>query len=242
MKSYSNSHSLDWRNSKNRIQRVFKLVIEVPLYYRLVENVLDTIENDTLMVFSPDDENALCEAVNADSEILVNKRATLPISIREWLPVGCQLIIRKNATKEEPHTLAYYHSNGADTLYPATGEEPPGPAAFYGRICLLDAAFPREESEQATDAFRFVLAHELVHVFDVMRIVVPAVMDWNVFWDKVLRQGTQCDLLNSALEHKRVFLDNYGTEHELAMVKEFWPSHAEKWFRAANAVYRSDKN
>jgi len=239
IKSQPNSRPLNWRNTKKQIPRVFKLVMDVPLYSGLVEEVLDTIENDTLRVFRPDDQQALHQETNVAGEILVNKRATLPVSIREWLPVGCQLITRYGSP--EPHTLAYYQHNGPETIFPVTGEEPPGPAAFCGRICLLDAVFLDEETENANDALRFVVAHELVHVFDAMRFVVPAVMDWPSFWGNVLNQGTQCNLLHSCLEHKSLFLDSYATENELAMVKEIWPSRADKWFVACNAIYRRNK-
>jgi hypothetical protein len=60
------------------------------------------------------------------------KRATLPISIREWLCVGCQSI--NDAFRLDPGDskacLAYYKHNSFQTIFPQRGQTPPGPAAF----------------------------------------------------------------------------------------------------------------
>ena len=65
-----------------------------------------------------------------------------------------------------------------------------------------------------------------------LRIVVPAFIDWQAFWKNALGEGTLSE--DAAVMHhlKARLVDDYGTENELAMIEEFWPSHARKWFDA----------
>ena len=221
----------EWRSSRKSKTRRFALTIDVPLYYPVVEYVLDSIENDTLHVFHPDDERALQADFNRKGEQLVNKRATLPISIREWLCVGCQSI--EMGESEDPHCLAYFTCNAHEAIFPMDSLCAFGPAAFTGKIVLTNRCLPKNNSDTEAKAFAFVVAHELVHVFDTMRFVVPAIMDWKQFWGKVLNEGICCDLARGMLENKTLFLDDYGSRNELAMVKEYWPSKAKEWFDAS---------
>ena len=80
--------------------------------------------------------------------------------------------------------------------------------------------------------FKCIIAHELVHVFDMMRFVVPAFMDWRSFWTHVLEEGSACDILQSRFNCISSFVDCYGEESELAMIEEDWPSQAKIWFDA----------
>ena len=55
---------------------------------------------------------------------------------------------------------------------------------------------------------------------------------WQAFWKNALGEGTLSE--DAAVMHhlKARLVDDYGTENELAMIEEFWPSHARKWFDA----------
>jgi len=210
-------------------------------YWQYVWDVIHSIENDMLLVFDPEDEDALTQETNAKGEWLVNKRTTMRISIREWLCVGVQLIGEvagdpEATRKDKENVLAYYRHNASTCLYPPDGSTPPGPVAFSGQIRLWPEAFPKDNSAKSLDSFRFIIAHELVHVFDAMRLLVPAVMNWRKVWTSILGQGTRCDLASSHYEANTGFLDAYATENELRSVAAYWPSRAKKWF---NAVRRA---
>ena len=231
-----------WQKSIKRVSRTFKLEIAVPLYYGLVQEVLDCIENDRLLVFRPDDEHALDGECNNAGDLLLNNRATIPISIREWLCVGCQLIDGSEGSftrKGENDALAYYQYNSAESIFPDNLGTPPGPAAFIGKIHLSQNAMPpleNEDSEQGFNRFKFIVAHELVHVFDMMRLVVPAFMNWKAFWTKVLGEGCKCGKAQSNFNENSIFIDDYGCRNEFEQVKQYWPSHAEKWFKACHGA------
>lgn len=221
---------INWRTSTKSKTRTFKLTIDVPLYAPLVESVINGIENDTLHVFHPDDQDALNTELDRNGAIRLNKRATLPVSIHEWLCLGCQTIER--GASDDPRCWAFYECNVREVILPLVSENPPGPTAFMGKIVLTSRCFPKDTSQAQADACSFIIAHELVHVFDVMRFLVPAFMDWRQFWSKVLSEGSCCDIAAGMLERKRLFLDDYGSNREKAMMAEFWPSKADKWFRA----------
>src|SRR5688500_9884534 len=98
--------------------------------------------------------------------------------------------------------------NAHESIFPVDGLCPFGPAAFTGEIVLTERAFPKDNSPEEIDAFAFVVAHELVHVFDAMRFVVPAIMDWKQCWNKMLQGGCRCEAARHALNDKTVFLDD----------------------------------
>src|SRR6266404_1125812 len=154
-----------WDSTKfpvKRRQRTFGLTIEVPIFYRLVEHVISSIENDTLYVFRPDDEDALSDTYDQDGIMHVNKRADVPISIREWLCVGCQAILYGCEEKSSDKHLAFYRCNGSETIFPYDGRSKAiGPSAFIGEIHLLEGSLPEPDSSEARDRFCFVVAHEL---------------------------------------------------------------------------------
>ena len=195
------------------LRRTFLLSIDVPLYAPLVQDVIDTIENDELKVFRPDDEDALKTVFNRKGEILLNARATLPVSIREWLPVGCQLI-RVHDGGRMPvgcpeDTLAYYQHNAPGCIFPGQIGAIAGPAAFFGWIIVLAKSLPQDDSPRSREAFQCIIAHELVHVFDIMRIVVPAVMDWRTFRRKALCEGCHDDMAASHYDDNARFIDPF---------------------------------
>jgi hypothetical protein len=225
-----------WEQATKQLTRTMALKIELPLYYWVVEEVLDSLENDTLLVFNPDDERAFECAFNKKEEYLVNHRATLPVKIREWLPVGCQSIVDLCAAnfqaEKNPHLLGVYRNNAHQCLYPITGDTPPGPAALHCEVLLNLPSWLRRETKQGIDAFKLVIAHELVHAFDLMRFAVPAAMDWDEFWRKPLGEGCKCDLAHEQLEMTSLFIDDYDSMNELIQVQQFWPSAAPRWFKA----------
>jgi hypothetical protein len=225
-----------WERPTKRLTRTMALHIELPLYYWIVEEVLAALENDTLLVFHPDDEKAFECAFNEKEEYLVNHRATLPVKIREWLPVGCQSIVdlcsANYQQEKEVLVMGVYRNNAHQCLYPITGDIPPGPAALFCEILLRLPPWLRRETEESVDAFKFVIAHELIHAFDFMRFAVPAAMDWDEFWRKPLGEGCKCDSAHEQLEMVSLFIDDYDSMNELGQVKQFWPSNAAKWFKA----------
>jgi len=91
----------------------------------------------------------------------------------------------------------------------------------------------------AADAFRYILAHELVHVFDAMRYLVPACMDWQRFYDTVLAEGCADDDFIGQWECFNHVTDQYGQPAERERIREYWPSVEERWFEALEE-FRSD--
>ena len=214
-------------------KRRFQTDIGLQSYSRYAEAVISGIETDTINVFQPDDEHALDYVQDEDGAELIDRRATLPVSIREWLPVVCQFIRLETACDRALHgpgeCLAYYRSNACEVLWP---EEfaPAGPGALIAGIVARPEVLKEDDAEH--NCLQCVLAHELVHAFNAMRFVVPAFLNWRSFWRKVLNEGTSCDILASNHDGRGLFLDNYGHENELAEIMTFWPSQGRKWFEA----------
>jgi hypothetical protein len=225
-------------------RRRFRTCINLDLYTRFAQEVIDRIENDTINVFRPDDSGALDDVRDAGGAILLDARATLPVSVREWLPVVCQFIRwddeydrgRARDGADEKKVLAYYYNNAGEVLWPK-GRDFTGPGALIAGVilrrerCIDDCA---KDNVVQYDRLQFLLAHELVHAIHAMRFVVPAFMDWRTFQREVLRYGGCCDLLGSNHASRTGFLDHYGTELELAEVLRFWPSYGKRWFKACH--------
>ncbi len=110
--------------------------------------------------------------------------------------------------------------------------EAPGPAAFVGEIIINAERFPPGEVDAMTKRLQFVVAHELTHVFDMLRLLVPAMRNWPSFWRNVLEEGQRYEEAASFSKLQGVFVDECGSENELATVKEYWPSRADEWFLA----------
>lgn len=223
-------------------KRQFKTRIDLDLYTRYAEEVISGIENDTINVFRPDDEHALDDVQNEDGASLLDARAMLAVSIREWLPIVCQFIrwkcgcdVAASGRDGHDNAAAYYGSNACEVLWPIEGFDPAGPGALIAGIVLrrekcVDDAAMGDPSE--SDGLKFVLAHELLHAFHAMRFVVPAFMDWPTFWQEVLNEGGCCDLLVNNHNLRTKFIDRYASENELAEVLSYWPSQGKRWFDA----------
>jgi hypothetical protein len=222
-------------------ERRFQTRINLEFYTRFAKEVIDGIENDTMMVFRPDDEEALTVIEDSDGTINLDTRATLPVSIREWLPVVCQYIRWESECRTareggvQDNATAYYYNNSPEVLWPVEGYEPDGPGALIAGITLrhekcIGDAYGSEATQ--VERLKFVIAHELVHAFQAMRFIVPAFMDWPTFWEKVLDEGCRSNRLQTNSGWRTGFVDHYGTELELGEVMDFWPSQGQKWFDA----------
>jgi hypothetical protein len=92
-------------------RRTFNLQIGLQMEHRQwTHEVLDAIENDTVLVFDLDDDDALGSALDAQGREIINAGAKIPVSIREWLPVACQYIhfdqpIRRSKAKSKDALL-----------------------------------------------------------------------------------------------------------------------------------------
>lgn len=222
---------------KNKIKtRNFKFQngLLYPHVIKWVDEVIDSIENETLLVFDPKDKSALKTPFDETGAYVLNTRVKIPVSIKEWLPVGCQHIHYSNSYEEK--FVATFKNNAYQVLWPIHAEwKPAGPAVYLGEIIISNEI--QNEVFGANDIvtehkFKCIVAHELVHVFDIMRLVVPAFMDWRSFWKCVLNEGSACEDLISYDDDVRRFVDSYGDIKELERIEEYWPSQAKKWFDA----------
>jgi len=216
-----------------------KLCLPFPTYIceQYAKEVIESIEQDELLVFDPKDETALKEVTNKKGEILILDKAKMPVSIKEWLPVGCQYIRYANSSVDElkEGRLAFYKTNAHQVLWPVYAEhKPEGPAALMGEIIISGPDTDFDDMTLYRDKFKCLIAHELVHVFEYMRFIVPAFMDWRNFWHIVVNDGSSADLLVSNLDMTNSPIDRYGTQLELACLQDYWPSQAQNWFDAFN--------
>lgn len=205
-------------------------------HFNWANEVIESIENDELLVYDPKDKDAFCNDFDENGAERLLSRAKTPISIKEWLCVGCQCIRYKYEGTDEKtseNAVACYRHNGPKVLWPAYSNwELEGPAAFIGEILILGQIRNECFSGSNENAFKFIIAHELVHVFDILKYVVPAFIDWQSFWKCVLGDGMSCDILQTQLNFKGLFVDSYGKSNELAMIEQYWPSQAKVWFDA----------
>ena len=216
------------------LRRKFSLRIELPPPHdKWAHDVVDSIERDELMVIDPADEGAFRLS---EGEIL-GERAKIPISISEWLCVGCQVIRlhEESDSGMEGNVLGHSANNLPAVLWGSSMAMPAGPAAYFGEIVIRNPSSVKEDQSKfftSPDAFRFLIAHELVHVFDAMRVLVPACMDWEAFWMNASHEGFMREEILEQYTWNAMSLDQYGDAGELNAVQQFWPSHAEKWFLA----------
>ncbi len=89
----------------------------------------------------------------------------------------------------------------------------------------------KKELADLVHTFQFILAHELVHVFDALKYLVSAFKNWRAFWKNVLNEGYSIDAMYEKLSDKTIFLDNYGRNNELESIRDYWPSRAGVWFQ-----------
>ena len=242
------------------LRREFKLVVAESCYRNLVLDVLNSIENDVIHVFSPEDENAFLQNSEAASAsvvqeaaastgagasqnrvwgtVILDRRANIPVSIREWLPVACQWIGLCPFKDEQADSYGFYRSNTSGVILPIDAEVPPlGPVGFNGYIALNSAKCVTLAKERGEDAVRLVIAHELVHAIDMLRILVPAVQDWEAFWTRVLGQGTPSYSVADFFETPSEILDQYGTVDEYLRILAFWcKERTDAWWTAFNGT------
>jgi hypothetical protein len=209
-----------------RARRVFEFVMDAEITDWLVYDVINKLEIDELHVFQPDDQRAF------SGESLL-KRATLPIKIRDWFPMACQLI--QEARIDDYNTHALFSDNASHCLFRIDGRRPIGPANLQCEIRLSRRLFSGR-NPAAPDAIRLVVAHELAHAFDLLRFTGPAILDWNEYWRKPLAEGRNCRQVLQRIEDLALRLDDYGSQSELESLRRFWPSHAEEWIEAARKL------
>ena len=226
-----------------RRQRTFSLDVSLPPLDEYVWDVINSIEKETIEVVDPNDPAALDDVTDSSGALLLDSDAKLTVSLSDWFAAGCQKI---RWEEPEENTLSIgtggvYQSN-AEVVFGSPGAEsqPLGPSVFVGQIVLpldiQDAFLQCRTNEQETasflSSFQFVVAHELVHVFDKMKYLVPAFMDWRAFRTNILADGTRTDLLLSRMSAKSMFVDDYAGQNELESLRIWWPSRADEWFRA----------
>lgn len=229
------------------IRREFQLDLgELGPFAPAVMEVLQTVQKDTIGVYRPDDEEAFRTRFDEGGHQVLHEAANLNVSIPEWLCAACQSIrweSEEDAAWEgrTSTTLAWYSHNTNGTLFAVnsrlgtgTLRKPVGPAGFQGEIVLT---FGMQQwlcsgNEKDRDKFRFVVAHELVHVFEGMRVIVPAFIDWDTYWERALRGGLQADAPAEIAQRSSKCLDQYGGLSELAMIEEYWPSETKRWCEA----------
>ena len=232
---------------KKTKQRTFRLINAIdtdtsPPYwpgpYQAVNEVIRSIENDTLMVVNYEDDDALDAVVDDAGVEVLDHSCVVPVSIREWLPLGCQIIRFGNPGPEG--VTACYQNNAYAVLFaygdmPFEDLWPLGPDAFLGEVLIRrEKRWTNVGPDWAKheDAFKFVVAHELTHVFDMLRLLVPAFRNWPAFWKHVLHSGTLTRGVMSLYNDMSLFVDDYGGENERGIVSQYWPSQADKWFSA----------
>lgn len=220
------------------IDRVFRfsneLSIETPhdtYLDRWINEVIDSIEIKNLKVLDPGDKAASHSYYDEQGVEQLDGRCTLEVPLQEWLPVGCQCVRDYHNVLDHfrDDGIAAYIDNARIVLCPIgpVRTEIIGPSAFVGEIVISP-----DVKKLSEDKFKCVIAHELVHVFDMMRLVVPAVIDWPKFKENVLEDGYACETIARRFANFQDFVDNYGQEDERQRLQEFWPSHADKWFDA----------
>lgn len=217
--------------------RSFDLRVALPPYDAVVLEVLNSLETDRLMTLNEKREGVL-DSLHDAGPLNLSGLTTQPASIRDWLSAGCQ-VIRWDVGGElvdderKKGVMAMYRHNAAQVIFPAgVSLRPPGPAAYVGEIIVNAAYFPPEEVTAMPARLQFVLAHELTHVFDALRLLIPALKNWPMFWRNVLAEGDRSEDAALFWQYQAIFVDNYGSTSELEMVKAYWPSKAEEWFSA----------
>jgi len=235
-------------------------------YKQWADEVIEGIENQELMVFGTKDEIRFCDVYRyGEIDEFIKEKAKEKINIVEYLPLACQCIrlidkdtdieLKIDIDKEQREheekefvIFASYWSNITRTVFPARPVEPLGPSAFIGEIVLQDIIITKLSQCKKDDSeypFKCLIAHELVHAFNVMRLIVPAFLDWTNFWKKALQEGHQCQNARQLTARLKDNIDCYESDKELKELKKYWPSHAEEWFNARKGFYerlRSKEN
>ncbi|NLF68733.1 MAG: hypothetical protein GX575_06715 [Candidatus Anammoximicrobium sp.] len=228
-------------------RRAVKRTLEVDLTWLepltpAVLEVFECMEKDTIDVFRPDDEDAFAVVRDDAGGWDIRAKANLSVSIPDWFCVACQRIRRENEEDQglNQRAIAWYKRNAAESLFGLSHQgvtslmQPVGPAGCTGEIVFTDRVEQLlcSGAPSDRDRFRFIVAHELVHVFDAMRVIVPAFMDWDTYWEKALHDGCCTDRPVEILQRCSEGLDQYGSDIELGLIEEYWPSKSRQWFEA----------
>lgn len=216
------------------------------------DEVIKGIENQELMVFDTKDEIRFCDVYRyGEIDKFIKENAKEKINIIEYLPLACQCIrfIDEDTDielkKDKEKYFASYWSNTKRTILPTPPVEPLGPSAFIGEIILHDTIesglSPYTNVSEAP--FKGIMAHELIHAFDEMRLIVPAFRDWKNFWEKTLKKGSQCQHARQLMTRMKNNIDCYGSNKELKELKKYWSSQAEGWFNTLQKLKKkNDEN
>lgn len=226
-----------------KTQRVFDLQVFLPPYDRVVADVLNALETDEIQVLQGY-KDSLKQVFSSAAEIHLQKARTQPASIRRWLTTGCQ-VIRWDVGEEftdndrKRGRIALYTTNAAEVLFPeGAGHRPVGPSAFLGSIIIDQQFFPPEMDEVGLNRLKCVIAHELTHVFDTLKYLVPAFVNWRKCWNDLLEAEGGVDPWREFHWAQGCFLDDYGTQNELSMIERYWPAEARVWFEAFRGAPR----
>ena len=179
-----------------------------------------------IKVFAPDE--SICNYLEGDEEVVCEGSRT--VAVKDWLPLACQSIARGQV---EDGLLGHHSHNLIRALLggPHGERAPLGPAAMTGETVVSHGMSFTDE--RATAAFCFVLAHELVHAFRYLPVIVPAYTDWRAFC-RSFEVGTSAqDIVCDWIATRNRFVDQYGDRIEKQEVAEFWPAAlVEKWWAA----------
>jgi hypothetical protein len=142
--------------------------------------------------------------------------AKLTVPLADWLAVGCQKIRWEEAGEESllDGACGIYHSNSHLAFGAPYDESVPfGPSVYVGEIILpltIRSAFRSDLTPKKiaalVETFQFIVAHELIHVCDILTYLVPAFMDWRAFWKNVLNEGEATDLFLSRIDNISSFV------------------------------------
>jgi hypothetical protein len=238
---------------RKRKQRTFKFQNCIAQFgpahsgpHQWINEVLESIERDEILVFDSKDTSALARVCNEKGEELVEAKATMLVKISDWLAVACQSVRWETELDQfkNEDALASYKNNGTQVLWPLnlSNKQPSGPSAFVGEIILRRSTWPRGDLKATTEnSFKMTFAHELVHVFDWMKFIVPAYIDWPRFWKNIAEEGRCCRLIQSKLRDISIFIDDYGHQNEKRSIRYYWPSQVNKWWRAFQRIHRNHK-
>lgn len=234
---------LNVKTKRRRFELKFCLPFPEYICEKYAKEVVESIEKDELLVFDPKDAQGLNVVLDDKGADLLLDRAKIPVKIREWLPVGCQCIRYEKFEEFKDDSLGHYSCNALNVLWPVySHHKPEGPAAFIGEIVISkNLILPNLKKPFFEDKVKCLIAHELIHVFDYLRFIVPAFLNWRSFWHTFIDEGLSSEDLCSRLGDISSFVDRYGSQIELSCLQEFWPSQAKKWFNAFRRDYKQKK-
>jgi len=217
-----------------KCERVFSLDVNLDPLNEYAWDVIRSIERPKIDVINPGDEH--------EWDSGMSEYGSISVPLMDWLAVGCQRI-RWVALDEEQlgDRVCGVYSHNAYTVFGYSDEElgRHGPAVYVGEILLpkkiLNAWHYCGDSVSCTEfiqAFQLIIAHELVHVFNMIKYLVPAVKDWQTFCEGVLGDDSATESFYRGMKIENTTVDDYGQEGELESIRAWWPSRADEWWKA----------